>query len=216
MFDVRRSSLLCVSINMKRSIPAVIRGLALTSLLLVLSAWLRSYWSIDALHWTDGQHFVSVLSSGGRVNVTETDWGGKTAWETGWSASSTSRWDVARLPMWETDPDIYGRHRFLGFEWSNNLSPWPSKETVFVSFDLPSYRLIAVPYWAVTVLCALPWVRLIVRSQRRRSRLRRGCCPVCAYDLRGTPAGCPECGWSPAPAAVSSPDPSVAAPIVPM
>jgi hypothetical protein len=29
---------------------------------------------------------------------------------------------------------------------------------------------------------------------RRRARLRRGACPVCAYDLQGTTHGCPECG----------------------
>jgi len=32
---------------------------------------------------------------------------------------------------------------------------------------------------------------------RRRRRIRRGLCPKCAYDLRGTPVGataCPECG----------------------
>lgn len=32
---------------------------------------------------------------------------------------------------------------------------------------------------------------------RRGIRRRRGCCPMCAYDLRrNLDAGCPECGWN--------------------
>ena len=44
------------------------------------------------------------------------------------------------------------------------------------------------------VLAALPWLAL--RSVRRCRRRRRGCCPGCAYDMRGAMSGgCPECGW---------------------
>ena len=103
-------------------------------LLLAAIGWVRSYFAIDAVHWSDGQHFVSVLSSGGRINVHATDWRGKTAWTSGWTFTTTSRANPASRPMWETDPDIYGRRRFLGFEWSTDLSPWPSNQTVFLSF----------------------------------------------------------------------------------
>jgi rubrerythrin len=29
---------------------------------------------------------------------------------------------------------------------------------------------------------------------RAKLRSRRGLCPVCGYDLRGSPGRCPECG----------------------
>jgi hypothetical protein len=37
----------------------------------------------------------------------------------------------------------------------------------------------------------------IRRAMRESSRLRRGCCLACGYDLRyDFVGGCPECGWN--------------------
>ena len=56
--------------------------------------------------------------------------------------------------------------------------------------------------WFGMVINELFYVSLIVsayctwRYGRRAIRRRRGCCPRCAYDLRGnSEGGCPECGW---------------------
>lgn len=35
---------------------------------------------------------------------------------------------------------------------------------------------------------------LLSNFSRREARIRAGLCPDCAYDLRGSPWGCPECG----------------------
>jgi hypothetical protein len=200
---------------MKRAIRVTFRLLACSLLVLAAIGWVRSYFSIDALHWSDGQRFVSVLSSAGRVNAHVTDWMKPSAWGSDITFSSTSRANPANRPMWETDPDIYGRRRFLGFEWSADLPPWPSRQTVFLSFYLPPYTLIAVPYWAVVLLAMLPWLLPALRGCRRRSRERQGRCPTCAYDLRATPAACPECGWR-SPAARAAAVASAVARIVPM
>lgn len=62
-----------------------------------------------------------------------------------------------------------------------------------------------IPLWPAwpgllgnTLTFAAAWmmVLLLVPMFVRTWRRRRGLCPACAYDLRGTPAGapCPECG----------------------
>lgn len=55
------------------------------------------------------------------------------------------------------------------------------------------YRVF-VPHWAVvfgSAVLPLAWLR---RSRTRRGAAGAGLCYVCAYDLRATPAKCPECG----------------------
>ena len=61
-------------------------------------------------------------------------------------------------------------------------------------------RVYTVPFWFLTLLFAVApsiWLRDRWRAWRRarREHLREaGVCPICGYDLRATPARCPECG----------------------
>jgi hypothetical protein len=53
------------------------------------------------------------------------------------------------------------------------------------------------PYWLLAVAFAIGPLVCFRRSLRRRRANRReaeGLCKVCGYDLRATPARCPECG----------------------
>jgi hypothetical protein len=54
---------------------------------------------------------------------------------------------------------------------------------------------VCVPIWFVVALATLPVGVARTRTVlSRRLRARRGMCPDCGYDLRGTPDRCPECG----------------------
>lgn len=72
--------------------------------------------------------------------------------------------------------------------------------------DVSRDRTIWIAVWAnglvaVVVLFGIwPGSHRLVVWRIRLNRERKGCCPMCAYDLRGTSggdssAGCPECGW---------------------
>ena len=62
----------------------------------------------------------------------------------------------------------------------------PQSTTTPVRHSMPVLLLVAP-------LAALPAVRLI-QVRRRARRLKSNLCPACGYDLRATPARCPECG----------------------
>lgn len=53
---------------------------------------------------------------------------------------------------------------------------------------------VSVPYWIPCAVALLTPSAELLSRQRRRARARRGRCGECGYDLRASPARCPECG----------------------
>lgn len=86
----------------------------------------------------------------------------------------------------------------------NDLAPhgtvWEKIGFKHVSQSTPTYtgHVISLPSWLIVGCCALATAAAgwpLWSMRRRRSRVLRGLCPTCGYDLRGAEhERCPECG----------------------
>ena len=98
---------------------------------------------------------------------------------------------------------LYGRYKGADVEYITPVIRLPDRVLQVYGTTVRVERLLPLrPYWPgfaintvfyafiLWLLFAGPFVL------RRRRRIRRGLCPKCAYDLRGTPGAtaCPECG----------------------
>jgi hypothetical protein len=200
----------------------VIRGLCATFAVVVIAqaviavgigfVWARSYRLTDLVMWlgpAEGrdQNALTISSRWGMLYVSrEYMWGPGHAPVP--SSVAGTRAVVARKQAhWRfmSVPAPTGAHR------SPQYGMWPP---AFSSVRRPatvglSWWELHVPLWIPALSNAvLPaWLLLARygRRRRRRRRIRLGLCPRCAYDLRGSVAGCPECGWTCDSAARSQP-----------
>src|SRR5438874_880504 len=151
-------------------VPTILARVNAVVLVVAAAGWLRSYWFCDSIGWCNGPQALSVISSGGRINVTYSDWEQKLQPPARpFSFSSWRRRD--RMPHWERVDEPDHRRRWLGFECTDSMDPM-SDSKVIVFFHYPMYRLIAVPYWFICAVFALPMVRRGLIAARRRRRLR--------------------------------------------
>ncbi len=81
---------------------------------------------------------------------------------------------------------------FLGF-----VLPHQDPNSVMVVAGGQVYRLIAAPWWFLSLIPAGLIVWRFRVNRRRRLAMTKNLCVQCGYDLRGTPERCPECGTVP-------------------
>jgi hypothetical protein len=93
--------------------------------------------------------------------------------------------------------------------YSRSVAPLPRRRILPLAPIWPGFAANTAIVFAF--LFASRWLPRTVLQVRRE---RKGLCPACAYDLRGSlPSACPECGWNRAP--TPQPSPTPAAPPVP-
>jgi hypothetical protein len=118
--------------------------------------------------------------------------------------------------------DVQAWEKSSGFHWGTDFGPAsylslrdPRLRSIWNEFgfgvirsehSLGSMFIVIVPSWAVVFALGAPAAWLSVHRfytfwlhHRRTSRINRGLCPQCGYDVRMTGSGCPECGWRPSP-----------------
>ena len=166
--------------------------------LAVRGRWVTDWWCVNVNRYAHGTHGFYQLRVTTGCNGFAVDW----------------RQFAAPMPI-----DIRGDPRYPPIEFSHVVDDaqpfvvyWRYADSVWNRFNF-SYSSkrgtiggtyhgrdteVSAPTWFILLGCAavitLP-ARSVLRDRRRRSRLGRGCCPACGYDLRGANHDrCPECG----------------------
>ncbi|HEX8915174.1 MAG TPA: hypothetical protein VF796_22675 [Humisphaera sp.] len=173
---------------MPRRLFTLLSAISLTLCIASTGAWIRTtaFGLFDDFEYTYPSATGSVWLAHGRVYVCRM---------------------TAAAPWWPPRPQ----------PWSYHASTWeyaePEGGVTFDALGFGSSRTegnsggsayvqtwTVVPLWAVTAATAvLPaaWLAGQVRRWRLDRRARAGFCFACGYDLRASPARCPECGAGP-------------------
>jgi len=154
----------------------------LLSLLLFIATsvlWIRSYQTRDNWGHDPTRQTVWTLTNGELIAVR--------IWLPPDSPSAGTRTSriapfPERLHGWDL-PGLSSKERWLWLD--------PSRPN---GIEFRIQRTITLQLWLITAITSVLPLIWLVRAVRTRSRTRPGCCKHCGYDLRATPARCPECG----------------------
>ena len=198
----------------------IVAGTAAACALALAACWLRSHRVTDTIMVTRdregpggrGSWMCSVESrSGGVIAHVMTD---RVVWDL---PETLAREGPASITHRSGGPEPYphlGSHgvtRLLGVGAARirQSTRYPDASPGVRSLEV-SARSLVVPYWLmVLVALALPGHRG-AKAVRAGRRAAAGRCRRCGYDLRATPARCPECGTHAPPARGRPPGPAPA------
>jgi len=107
--------------------------------------------------------------------------------EIGRHLTGRSNW-IPEFLGWSNNPSRGVRTDRWGYEWMASRSPVVHSLFVECWFITPKY-------WKLECLSAIPPVVWVIRVVQMRSKIKRGHCTTCNYNLTGNESGaCPECG----------------------
>lgn len=187
--------------------------------LLLIGAWVRSYFVFDTIAWTTATKEMrwvaghptaklvkvtaakdvalrwDVLSSGGCIGVGRHYSG---------ALNEADRPLVQMGWQWKREDapgNLFGVtdtwHERLGFyyytaQWRIHDGPMENRYSGWMW--LLDDKVIALPYWMLVLVTGLApgWWSVGWLQKQKRARTNR--CSTCGYDLRATPERCPECG----------------------
>jgi hypothetical protein len=105
-----------------------------------------------------------------------------------------SSWGTLRVIGWK---DSYSNNAGEGWHYkceSNDRLMWGG----FYCSNNRVWWTLGLPYWFLCVVASILGAAVVVSRRRARQLASAPRCESCGYDLRATPARCPECGKIPA------------------
>lgn len=187
----------------------IVTTISLLLLVVTICFWIRSYFAFDNFYLSllqfgdiTADNGMSIATGKGGIRLEFQTYGG---WNNGILLPQLHRLSTTHITVARTfypeqlnpyGPDIHG-FSWHGFEHLTYRYPVPKGMGSGTAVLYQTYFL--APLWALSMLWAiLPVIYWTFIRKRRRiaTRIAKGLCLVCGYDLRSHSPGqrCPECG----------------------